>query len=98
MSAARELRLHNERWQDRAACRGPQAVAFFPPSHPERKDARVARETRAKAICAICDVRAECLDYALDIHEVHGIWGGLTEAERHQLLVGEQLWRAGSAR
>jgi WhiB family redox-sensing transcriptional regulator len=98
MSVARELRLTNERWQDRAACRGPQAVAFFPPSQPERKDARLAREGRAKAICGVCEVRAECLDYALGIQEVHGIWGGLTEAERHQLLAGEHLWRAGSAR
>jgi WhiB family transcriptional regulator, redox-sensing transcriptional regulator len=97
MSAARS-RPTSERWQVRAACRGPQAVAFFPPSHPERKDDRLARESRAKAICASCEVRAECLRYALDIREVHGIWGGLTEAERHELVADEPLWRAGSAR
>lgn len=74
-----------EMWQERAACRGPQAVVFFPPSHPERKDEREAREERAKAICAICPVRAPCLDYALRIHEPHGIWGGLNELERKQL-------------
>jgi hypothetical protein len=31
-------------------------------------------------------VRAACLDYALSIREPHGIWGGLTEAERRLLV------------
>lgn len=73
-------------WQDRAACRGPQARMFFPPSHFERKDERDLREARAKAICASCRVRADCLDYALRIREPHGIWGGLNEVERKSLL------------
>lgn len=78
--------LAYELWQDRAACKGPQSVVFFPPSHVERKDEREEREQRAKSICAICPVRAPCLDYALSIHEPHGIWGGLNEAERKQIL------------
>ncbi len=73
-------------------------MVFFPPSQPERRDDRLARESRAKAICAVCDVRADCLRYALEIRELHGIWGGLTEAERNDLLTDEPLWRAGSAR
>jgi WhiB family redox-sensing transcriptional regulator len=97
MSAARQTRLTKDGWQVDAACRGPQAVAFFPPSHPERKDERLSRESRAKSICAACPVRVECLAYALDIREVHGIWGGLTEAERFELLLDEPLRRAGSA-
>jgi WhiB family redox-sensing transcriptional regulator len=75
-----------ELWQDRAACRGPQAAVFFPPSHLERKEERDVRERRAKAICAICPVRRPCLDYALRIREPHGIWGGLNEVERKQLI------------
>jgi WhiB family redox-sensing transcriptional regulator len=98
MSAASRTGLTGERWQTHAACRGPQAAVFFPPTHPERKDDRLAREARAKAICATCEVRRDCLDYALAIREVHGIWGGLTEAERHELLADEPLWRAGTAR
>ena len=27
----------------------------------------------------------ECLDYAIRIHEPHGIWGGLNEMERKQM-------------
>ncbi|MGC8464168.1 MAG: WhiB family transcriptional regulator [Acidimicrobiales bacterium] len=73
-------------WQVKASCRGPQARAFFPPPHPERKDERAKREARAKAICATCPVKRHCLEYALAIHEPHGIWGGLNEAERKQLL------------
>ncbi len=59
---------------------------FFPPSYAERKDEKQARESRAKAICAQCPVRRPCLEYALTIHEQHGIWGGLTEHDRRQLL------------
>jgi WhiB family redox-sensing transcriptional regulator len=76
-----------EEWQDKAACKGPQATAaFFPPSHFERKDEKEAREHRAKAICATCPVRPPCLDYALSIREPHGIWGGLNELERKALM------------
>ena len=75
-----------EMWQTKAACRGPQSAAFFPPSHFERKDEKEAREARAKSICASCPVRQPCLDYALRIREPHGIWGGLNELERKSLL------------
>src|ERR671921_1881195 len=78
--------IRSDDWQLRAACRGPQAAVFFPPSHFERKDEKAERESRAKAICATCPVRQPCLAYALQIREPHGIWGGLNEAERRQLL------------
>jgi WhiB family redox-sensing transcriptional regulator len=73
-------------WQARAACRGPNTLVFFPPSHFERKDEREARETRAKAICGGCPVQRACLEYAVRIREPHGIWGGLSEAERRPLI------------
>ena len=76
----------DELWQLKAACRGPQATVFFPPSHFERKDEKEQRETRAKAICATCSVRKPCLEYALRIREPHGISGGLNEVERKALL------------
>ena len=78
-------RTLGEAWQARAACRGPQATVFFPPTHSERKEEKAARETRAKAICRTCVVRGECLEYAIQIREPHGIWGGLNEVERKQL-------------
>ena len=80
------MRQFGEAWQLKAACRGPQASVFFPPSHVERKDEKLDRETRAKCICADCLVRSDCLDYAIKIREPHGIWGGLNEIERKQVL------------
>jgi WhiB family transcriptional regulator, redox-sensing transcriptional regulator len=74
-----------DHWQIRAACRGPQATVFFPPSHFERKDEKAEREERAKSICATCPVRQPCRAYAIKIREPHGIWGGLNEVERRQL-------------
>ena len=76
-----------ELWWQRAACKGPQSAVFFPPSQPERKEEREEREERAKAICRRCPVLTPCLDYALDIREPHGIWGGLNELERKSLSV-----------
>ena len=73
-------------WQVRAACRGPGARLFFPPAYQERKDEREERERRAKAICADCAVQRDFFDYAMTIRELHGIWGGLTEAERRMIL------------
>lgn len=75
-------------WQRDAACRGQHAPNFFPPPHFEPKALRVARERTAKAICRQCPVSDECLTYALESREPHGVWGGLNEAERRELLVG----------
>jgi WhiB family transcriptional regulator, redox-sensing transcriptional regulator len=54
---------------------------------PVSPNARVARiqATRAIALCAACQVRAECLEYAMrnwtDGAE-EGVWGGFVAAER----------------
>ncbi len=79
-------------WQAQAECRGPQSVVFFPPPQFERKQERIERERRAKAICSGCVVQRECLDYAISIREPHGVWGGLNETERK--LVIERVERA----
>ena len=73
-------------WQAEASCRGNQAHLFFPPSTLERKDERERRETKARSICTACPVRRDCTDYAMEIREPYGIWGGYTEAERRQLI------------
>jgi len=59
---------------------------FFPPPSFERKEEKLERESRAKAICGECRVIDECRDYALEIREQHGIWGGLNELERRKIL------------
>ncbi len=73
-------------WRNKAACRGPQAREFFPPGHGERRDEKRRRETRAKAVCSACPVAGRCLDYAVEVRELHGIWGGTSEAERRVML------------
>ena len=73
-------------WQPIALCRGNHSHLFFPPSNTERKEERERREIRAKSICEICPVGSQCLEYAMMIREPYGIWGGLTEADRRQVL------------
>ena len=69
-------------WHARALCHG--AHELF---HPDgRSDELRRKEEKAKAICATCPVRKECLDYALTVREADGIWGGYTTQEREHLL------------
>ncbi len=65
------------RWRQRAACRGTDLDVFF----PERGETAGP----ARQVCARCQVRQPCLDYALSNRITHGIWGGLTERERRPL-------------
>ena len=76
----------DDSWQLRGLCRGNHSHLFFPPSTFERKDERARRELRARAICRVCPVMSECLDYAMRIREPYGIWGGFTENERRDLV------------
>jgi len=85
MVARRDEELDDLQWQLDAACRGEHASAFYPPIHFERKEVRLARERLAKSICAQCGVKQACLAHALRTAELHGIWGGMNEAERRQL-------------
>ncbi len=68
-----------ESWREEAACSGSDNSFFFP--HGE-DDAAVAP---AKAICAVCPVRDECLQYALATNQTEGVWGGLSGPERRRL-------------
>ena len=64
-------------WQADALCSQTDPEAFFPEKGGSTRD--------AKRICSSCDVRAECLEYALENDERFGIWGGLSERERRKL-------------
>lgn len=82
-----ELLANLTRWAPRAACLGKDeekgAPVFFP-SNEVRRGGPDPRE-EAKAICATCPVREECLEYALAFPEPLGIWGGMDEEERRRL-------------
>lgn len=72
-------------WRNQAACRGMDPDTFFSHDNGENKPDRDDREDTAKAVCAGCVVRLECLEYALTAGERYGIWGGLNELERRAL-------------
>ena len=78
-------------WQHRGLCRASDSTVFFPPAHFEHKPEREAREAKAKAICAGCPVRGQCLEWALAVREPHGVWGGRSESERKQMLLGKRV-------
>ncbi|GAA3843628.1 hypothetical protein GCM10022243_07650 [Saccharothrix violaceirubra] len=64
-------------WQERALCAQTDPEAFFPEKGGSTRE--------AKRICLGCEVRSECLEYALQQDERFGIWGGLSERERRKL-------------
>lgn len=69
--------LGDPAWQDLALCREVDPDLFFPEKGESTQD--------AKRICARCDVRAECLEYALDNDERYGVFGGLSQLARRRL-------------
>ncbi|HEU0088825.1 MAG TPA: WhiB family transcriptional regulator [Pseudonocardiaceae bacterium] len=66
-----------QEWQERALCAQTDPEAFFPEKGGSTRE--------AKRICLCCEVRIECLEYALGHDERFGIWGGLSERERRKL-------------
>ena len=65
-------------WQEQAECaKQTGAVDFFPARGESVRD--------AKEVCARCEVKSECLDFALRLKVAHGVWGGLSERERRLL-------------
>lgn len=72
-------------WQMRAACRGMDSTFFYHPDG-ERGTRRAEREELAKTICRRCPVRDECRRHALAVQEPYGVWGGLSEAERGDIV------------
>lgn len=75
-------------WQYQGACRAYGDEQFFHPEG-ERGAARRRRDANAKAICATCPVLQQCREHALKVREPYGVWGGLTEEERAQILANQ---------
>lgn len=72
-------RLSEMNWRLIAACRSADPDLFFPVSSGGRSLEQV---DEAKAVCARCLARRQCLAFALLTRQAYGIWGGLTEKER----------------
>ncbi len=71
-------------WRLDALCAETDPEAFFPEKGGSTRE--------AKRVCTGCDVRAECLEFALVNDERFGIWGGLSERERRRLRLQRQDW------
>jgi len=63
-------------WLDQARCLEVDATLHFPEKGGSTRE--------AKLICRGCEVREQCLEYALE-HSEAGVWGGMSERERRKL-------------
>lgn len=72
-----DLQVAEPNWQELARCAETDPEAWFPNKGGSTRE--------AKRICMDCDVRSECLEYALVNDEKFGVWGGLSERERRKL-------------
>lgn len=81
-----------DRWWEQAACKGMD-IDLFIFEFGERHINRKIKE--AKAVCALCPVKSECLAEALKFsitrQDCCGIWGGLTFKERQRLKRKEHI-------
>jgi WhiB family redox-sensing transcriptional regulator len=66
-------------WRHRAICRFEDPELFFPVG---TAGPALTRITEAKAVCARCPVRQQCLSWAMAVSLPYGIAGGLTDTER----------------
>lgn len=70
-------------WMANGACRAFDPAMFFPSDG--------VGVDRARRICATCEVKGTCLDYALTNRIDHGVWGGTSERERRRILKRRRL-------
>ena len=65
-------------WQDKAECKNYPPAIFYPEDS--------VGVDAARQICMMCEVQADCLEYALENKELFGVWGGTSERERRRIL------------
>jgi WhiB family redox-sensing transcriptional regulator len=65
------------KWYAKALCSQTDLDVFFPEKGESVRD--------AKKVCVECEVKQECLAEAIQNNEEYGVWGGLSERERHKL-------------
>ncbi|WP_328344877.1 WhiB family transcriptional regulator [Micromonospora sp. NBC_00421] len=66
-------------WRDAAYCRDKDPELHFPVG---TSGPALIQTEQAKANCRRCPVKDECLSWALDSGQDHGVWGGMSEDER----------------
>jgi WhiB family redox-sensing transcriptional regulator len=82
----------NGTWRRKAACNPHTGVAPDPAAIPrfftaDDEEFELHEQREAALFCnTACPVQQECLDFAKDVGEEHGVWGGTTEVERRLLM------------
>src|ERR1700754_4960531 len=69
-------------WRHRSACLDEDPELFFPIGNT---CPAILQIEEAKQVCRRCEVREQCLQWALEAGQDHGVWGGLSEDERRAL-------------
>jgi WhiB family transcriptional regulator, redox-sensing transcriptional regulator len=77
--ALADFAVADQPWMKRALCSQTDPEAFFPEKGGSTHE--------AKRVCRGCEVRSECLEFALDHEERYGIWGGMSERERRNVTL-----------
>ncbi len=69
-------------WRHLSACLDEDPELFFPIGNT---GPAILQIEEAKAVCRRCEVREQCLAWALEAGQDHGVWGGMSEDERRAL-------------
>ncbi len=77
-------------WRSQAACVDEDPELFFPVG---TTGPAIEQAEEAKRVCARCEVREPCLEFAIATNQDAGVWGGLTEDERRSLRRARQRRR-----
>lgn len=84
------LSAQPDAWREHAACRDTDPDLFFPVGTTGPALEQIAQ---AKSVCAECEAKDPCLEFALATNQDAGIWGGTSEEERRQLRRKRQAAR-----
>jgi hypothetical protein len=70
------------------SCRGADPALFFPEDYGLGRRAQIEE---ARALCSACPVRALCLEWAVAITDLEGVWAGTTPPQRRRIRTGKTL-------
>jgi len=74
-------------WRHRASCLDEDPELFFPIGNT---GPALLQIDQAKAVCGRCAVVDTCLAWAIETGQDAGVWGGLSEDERYELLAARR--------
>jgi len=74
-------------WQQQGLCREVTSDIFFY-EEQERGEEKRKRISQARDVCNACSVKQKCLDFSIRTNQTHGMWGGLTQDERKEMIDG----------